>query len=61
MKFYNVKKRQSVFVPDAKCTKVSYESNGRTVYAMKAVDDDGTHLTIFVNKAAWDKSKCKKG
>ncbi len=54
MQFYNVRKRQKVEVPDDKLTKTSYQARGATRYAVRAVDDDGTKLTKFVNKETWD-------
>ena len=65
MQFYNVKKRAKVEVAEAKCTKVVYErktSKGiQKRYAVRAKDDDGTNLTKFVAKDAYDKLKCKVG
>ena len=65
MKFYNVKKKAHVEIADAKCEKVQYPretSKGTQIrYGVKAVDDDGTHLTIFVSKDAYDKLNCKEG
>ena len=62
MKFYNVKKRESVDVPENKCTKVVYKrktSKGtQERYAVRAKDNDGTNLTKFVNKATFDKLSC---
>ena len=65
MEFYNVKKRASVKVADAKCTKDEFKkktSKGVQVrYGVKAVDTDGTKLTKFVSKADYDALKCSKG
>ena len=65
MKFYNVKKRQSVEIPEANCKKVVYKrqtSKGpQERYAVRAKDNDGTNLTKFVNKAVYDKLACPKG
>lgn len=65
MKFYNVKKRESVEIAESKCTKVVYKrqtSKGvQERYAVRAKDDDGTNLTKFVNKAVYDKLSCPKG
>ena len=62
MKFYNVKKRESVEVAEANCKKVVYKrktSKGvQERYAVRAKDDDGTNLTKFVNKATYDKLSC---
>ena len=65
MKFYNVKKRAAVVIKVDKCEKIIYKretANGiQERYAAKAVDDDGTKLTAFITKAAYDKLKCKEG
>ena len=65
MKFYNVKKRENVEIDDKKCTKVVYKretSKGiQERYAVHAKDDDGTNLTKFIAKAAYDKLKCPVG
>jgi len=60
MKFYNVRKKCSVTIPDAKCTKRKCDGNGgnRTTYMIKAVDVDGTKLTRFTNKEAYDALQC---
>ena len=62
MKFYNVKKRESVEISEADCKKVVYErktSKGvQQRYAVRAKDDDGTNLTKFVNKETYDKLTC---
>ena len=54
MEFYNVRKRQKVNVPDDNLKKTSFKARGATRYAVRAVDDDGTKLTKFVNKQTWD-------
>ena len=66
MEFYNVKKRAKVKIAEAKCTKVVYTRKtkaGTTQkrYAVKAQDNDGTHLTKFVTQADYEKLACKKG
>ncbi|MFZ2658420.1 MAG: hypothetical protein WAX69_26035 [Victivallales bacterium] len=62
MKFYNVKKRQAVTIADGDCRKVVYKrktSKGvQERFAVRAQDDDGTNLTKFLNKAAFDKLAC---
>ena len=62
MKFYNVKKRKKVEVPDSQCRKVVYKrrtSKGtQERYAVRAKDNDGTNLTKFVNKATFNKLSC---
>jgi hypothetical protein len=64
MNFYNVKKREAVTVADANCKKVVYKrktSKGvQERYAVRAQDDDGTNLTKFLNKAAYEKLGCPK-
>jgi len=65
VKFYNVKKRKSVELDEGKCTKVVYKRKTSTGtqerYAVRAQDDDGTNLTKFINKAAFDKMSCPVG
>jgi hypothetical protein len=65
MKFYNVKKRESVEVDESTCTKVIYTretKNGtQERYAVRAQDDDGTNLTKFISKATYDELSCPKG
>ena len=56
---YNVKKKAKVRIDDSKCTKVIYSRKTKSGivqehYAIKAIDDDGTHLTKFITKAAYD-------
>ena len=62
MKFYNVKKRESVEIPESACKKVVYKretSKGvQERYAVRAKDDDGTNLTKFLKKADFDKLSC---
>jgi hypothetical protein len=62
MKFYNVKKRASVEIPESGCKKVVYKretSKGvQERYAVRAKDDDGTSLTKFLKKADFDKLSC---
>ncbi len=60
IEFYNVKKKEKVSINEASVTKHSYEKTTKTGkqsirYALKAVDDDGTKLTKFCNKADYDK------
>ena len=65
MDFYNVKKREHVKIADKDCEKVIYKRKTATGiqerYAAKAVDDDGTKLTKFLSKDAYDKLKCSVG
>ena len=61
---YNVKKKAKVKIDESKCTKVIYSKKTKSGaiqehYAIKAVDDDGTHLTKFITKAVYDALKCK--
>ena len=63
---YNVKKKAKVKIDDSKCTKVIYSRKTKSgvvqeKYAVKAIDDDGIHLTKFITKAAYDALKCKVG
>lgn len=63
-KFYNVRKKASVTIDDSKCTKVVYSRTTKAGavqqrYAVKAVDADGTNLTKFISKDAYDALKCK--
>ena len=62
MKFYNVKKRESVEVAEDKCKKVTYKretAKGTQIrYAVRAQDDDGTNLTKFINKETYDNLSC---
>lgn len=63
MKFYNVRSRETVEIPDSKCVKAKSDrttSTGkRTTYIVKAVAKDGTKLTKFVSKDAYAALKCK--
>ena len=54
MQFYNVKKRAKVEVADSDVKKKRYEGRGGYRYAVRAVDDDGMHLTKFVKKEFYD-------
>ncbi len=58
MKFYNVRKKCAVTIPDAKCTKRKVAGKGRTTYMVKAVDVDGTKLTLFTNQSTYDALQC---
>ena len=60
MQFYNVRKKCRVTIPDAKCTKQKTTGRSRTVYMVKAVDVDGTKLTLFTNQQIYDELKCKE-
>jgi hypothetical protein len=65
MKFFNVKKRKQVEIPEAKIKKAVYKrktSKGvQERYAVRAQDDDGTNLTKFIDKATFDKLSCPLG
>ena len=59
IKFYNVKKKESVEIDESKVEKHVYERKTKTGkisirYAFKAVDEDGTKLTKFCSKADFD-------
>lgn len=62
MKFYNVKKRETVTVADDKCRKVIYKRKTakgvQERYAVRAVDNDGSNLTKFIDKKTFDKLSC---
>lgn len=59
LKFYNVKKRAMVSMPESKCVKVVYGTEASPRYAVRSVDNDGTKLTLFVTKKTYDGLKCK--
>lgn len=67
MKFYNVRKKAAVEIPDEQCTKRIYVkrnpdgtmSNKKT-YGVTAVDDDGTKCTKFLKKDVYEALKCKE-
>ena len=63
MDFYNVKKRAHVEIAEKNCEKIIYKketSKGiQERYAIRAKDDDGTNVTRFITKQAYDKLKCK--
>ena len=59
MEFYNVRKRKKVEIPSEKIEKRLLESKTkkgevRIRYAFATVDDDGTKMLKFCNKAAYD-------
>ena len=56
--FYNVKKKKKVMIDDSKIRKTKYEAKGKTRYAFRAVDDDGTNLTRFCSEGDWSKKNC---
>ena len=62
IKFYNVKKRESVEVDESTCSKVIYKKETtkgvQERYAVRSKDDDGTNLTKFVSKATFDQLTC---
>jgi len=62
MDFYNVKKKETVFISEKDITAVEYKrttKNGKQVtrYGLRAVDDDGTKLAKFCSKDVYDKLK----
>jgi hypothetical protein len=65
IKFYNVKKRESVEVDESTCYKVIYKketSKGtQERFAVRAKDDDGTNLTKFINKETFTNLSCPVG
>lgn len=52
MKFYDVKKRESVETEVVE--KTTYQVRGQTRYAVKGKTSDGRNLTRFVNKQVYD-------
>ena len=54
--FYNVKSRQKEDVDESQVKKTTYTNSktGRTSYALRAVGADGTNMTKFVTKDAYD-------
>jgi hypothetical protein len=58
--FFNVNKDSIVDIDSSKIDKIKLEkslSDGSSItrYAFRAIDDDGTPLTIIVEKDEWDK------
>jgi hypothetical protein len=64
MKFYNVRKKAAVEIPDEKCIKKIYvkrDAQGRAskqTYGVTAIDDDGTRVTKFLKKDVFDQLNC---
>ena len=59
IEFYNVKKKSKVSIDESKVEKKTYESTSKsgkkiTRYAFASVDEDGTKLTKFCSKEAFD-------
>tara|TARA_B100000085_G_scaffold273922_1_gene289949 strand:+ start:3584 stop:3772 length:189 start_codon:yes stop_codon:yes gene_type:complete len=59
IEFYNVRKKTKVSIDESKVEKKTYEkvskAGKKTIrYAFAAVDDDGTKLTKFCSKEAYD-------
>ena len=59
IEFYNVRKKAKVSIDESKVEKKTYEKvskAGKKVirYAFAAVDEDGTKLTKFCSKEAYD-------
>lgn len=59
IEFYNVRKKTKVSIDESKVEKKTYEKVSKagkktTRYAFAAVDDDGTKLTKFCSKEAYD-------
>ena len=61
IKFYNVKKRASVEIPEEQCCKVVYKKETakgvQERFAIRA-KDDGTNVTKFCSKATFDSLNC---
>lgn len=67
MKFYNVRKKAAVEIPDEQCTKKVYvkrDAKGnytdKKTYGVTAIDDDGTRVTKFLRKDVYDSLTCKE-
>jgi len=62
IKFYNVKKRESVEIDESKCNKVIYRKETvkgvQERFGIKSVDEDGTKLTKFCNRDTFDSLDC---
>ena len=62
IKFYNVKKRESVEVDESDCYKVIYKketSKGtQERFAVRAKDDDGINLTKFISRETFSTLPC---
>lgn len=62
IKFYNVKKRESVEIDEGNCKKVVYKretaKGPQERFAVRAQDSDGTNLTKFINKETFGKLSC---
>lgn len=58
IQFYDVKSRQKVSIPESDVKKTKYErqtiAGTQVRYALRA-EHNGTKLTKFVSKDAWDK------
>lgn len=65
IKFYNVKKRESVVVDESSCYKVVYRKETtkgiQERYAIRGKDDDGINLTKFINKETFTNLTCPVG
>lgn len=65
VKFYNVKKRESVEVDETTCYKVIYrketQKGVQERFAIRAKDDDGTNLTKFISKDTYNSLTCPAG
>ena len=62
IKFYNVKKRESVNIDESKCQKVIYrketDKGVQERFGIKSVDEDGTKLTTFCSKEKFEALNC---
>lgn len=61
MKFYSVKDRKMVTVPDKDCTKCKKaRATGGYIYMVRAKDKTGSNLVLFVSEATWKALKVKE-
>jgi len=62
IKFYNVKKRESVEIDESQCNKVIYRKETvkgvQERFGIKSTDEDGTKLTTFCSKEKFDSLDC---
>ena len=62
MKFYNLKKKVHVEVPDSQCVKVIFgKGTNKERYAFRATTADGDKLMKFCKRADYDASPIKEG
>ena len=62
IKFYNVKKRESVEIDESQCSKIIYRKETakgvQERFGIKSKDDDGTNLTKFCSRDTFDSLDC---